>query len=159
MIFKGLSLLFLSCLLMVGCSPRHSESTPQVLEEDLVEEEIEVMEVDTAEEVKERLLVIIREEMRIFDVVAHHDALHEAITHQMVGQNRNALEAIASEVVQKHMDAHLRNRIEILLEMENEYYVASDVEWIFNRVSTRDLYTLMTLYEKTFYEKTQGWKD
>lgn len=159
MTLRGLGFLLLMGLLMMGCSLRDLESSPQVLDEAVLEEEIEIEEVATPEESKARILKIIREEMRIFDVVAHHDALQEAITQQMLNQDRNKLEAIASEVVKAHMDAHLRNRIEILLEMENEYYSINDVEWIFNRVSTRDLYALMTLYEKSFYEKTQGWKD
>ena len=143
-------ILFFMSLLLTGCAAvvESADEVPEVLE---------VIEEPTEETSLERILKTLKAEVRVFDVVEHHDAIQELLELKMDGKAKEELEEIVAGTVQSHMDAFLKKRIETFLAHENPLYAKSDVLWVFDRLSTKELYRFMTLYEKAFYEQKMGW--
>lgn len=138
---------------LTACTGYSKKSERKVVE---VPEKVEHERVVTEEEVKEKLLKQLSDEVRIYDVVEHQAVFREAIEAQMVGKNMDQLESTVQSIVVEHMDAYWDQRVRELLSQENEWYDESDVEWLLDRISTEDLYELIVLYEATYYKAYKG---
>lgn len=138
---------------LTACTGYSKKSERKVVE---VPEKVEHERVVTEEEVKEKLLKQLSDEVRIYDVVEHQAVFREAIEAQMVGKNMDQLESTVQSIVVEHMDAYWDQRVRELLSQENEWYDESDVEWLLERISTEDLYELIVLYEATYYKAYKG---
>lgn len=115
-------------------------------------EETLELEVPTPPEQLELVKAKIEDEMRVFDVVAHHEALYQEIGDIPESLASEQIKSEISDIVNQYMDAYFRQIIgDILLEY-NDKYMASEVETIFDSTSRTALYELITLYEYTFYE-------
>ncbi|MGX8796441.1 hypothetical protein ACR6HW_10195 [Fusibacter sp. JL298sf-3] len=137
--------------LMTACAKERPVESEALLPE--APEEVEEEKVPTEESDKEKVLSQVREEVRVFDVVEHHDALNAGIREAMKNSDASELDEIATAVVTVHMDAHWRERVKDLLSEVNPNYETEDVDWVLDRISTSDLYELMVLYEVAFYKK------
>lgn len=142
-------------LLMVNtaCSSNKGQTLRKV---ETIPEEKAHERIFTEEDVKERLLRQLSDEVRIYDVVEHQEAFRTSIDTQMAGKPMDQLESVVKDIVIEHMDAYWEERVRELLAEENEWYEESDVTWILDRISTEDLYDLIVLYEATYYKAYKG---
>ena len=136
-----------------GCSTDESVS---VKKDEVVEESVEKT-VTTDDDALEDLVIKIQEEMRIFDVVEHHDALLSGIESEMTGSDEARLKEITQRVVKTYMDEHLKKRITELLTEVNPQHKIEERDWVFHQVSTQSLYRFITLYEVAFYKDKWEW--
>ena len=110
------------------------------------------LEVPTPSEQIDLVKARVEDEMRIFDVVAHHEALYQEIKNIPKTLDSEQIKLEISDVVKQYMDEYFHRMIgDILLEY-NDKYMALEVETIFDSTSRTALYELITLYEYTFYE-------
>jgi len=120
--------------------------------------ELEVEEVEEIAPIEENLLVSlitdIQDEMRIFDVVEHHEALIKRIENEVPADlDSEEMTAQISEIVSSYMDEILRDRIRKGLSNIQDPYSDEDVIWVRSQISTDDLYHLITIYEREFYKR------
>jgi len=97
----------------------------------------------------------VEEEMRIFDVGAHHDALYSEISAINKDLSEVEIKKAISEIVMIYMDAYFLEKTREILSEYNEKYTVSDVDTLFNSTSRKSLYALIELYEWSFYEKNR----
>lgn len=150
---KYISIFFVFCLLLFGCSVE-SEAPPLLVSEVKEVEEKEKRFIDP--KVLDQIVARIQEEMQVFDVVEHHDTLYAAIVEEMKEQELDNLNAVVEEIVKKHMDHFLRERIDDMILLYDISPSLSEREWIFQHIKTGDLYRLMTLYEVAFFKREKG---
>ena len=96
------------------------------------------------------VLELIKDEMRVFDVAEHHDALMEEIQKLDKGLSEEDLKIAIENIVKTRMDSYFYTRIETILSEYNPNYGPNDVETLFNNTSRTALYDLIVLYEVTF---------
>ena len=97
----------------------------------------------------------VEEEMRIFDVGAHHDALYSEISTINKELSEVEIKKAIAETVMSYMDAYFLEKTREILSEYNENYTESDVDALFNTTSRKSLYALIELYEWSFYEKNR----
>ena len=144
-------ILFISLTLM-GCNPSNKselETTELLVEEETREE------VPTPEDTFDRVKNQYRNEVRVFDVVEHHEPIYSEILQSVSGETEDALKLLIEEKVRVYMDDFFKERIAELLEIENSHYALSEVDEIFESVSRESLYELIVLYEYEYYKTKQ----
>ncbi|WP_459843860.1 hypothetical protein [Fusibacter bizertensis] len=110
------------------------------------------LEVPTPPEQIDLVKAKVEEEMRVFDVVAHHEALYREIKNIPESVDSEQIKLEISDIVNQYMDEYFHQIIGNILLEYNDKYMASEVETIFDSTSRAALYELITLYEYTFYE-------
>lgn len=145
--------LLLAICLLSGCSAFQKEAKvkPPVAEEEVEEEE----RVPTEEDALDRVLKLMKEEVRIYDVLEHQEVFQAKISEAMAGKSLEGLDAVVGEIVQKEMDLYMEKRAKILLEEENSLYTEDDIKWILERVSTEELYRFIVLYETAYFKQNK----
>ncbi len=139
-------------LTLIGCS-----ASKEVIKEsyETSTEPITTYETPTPDDqmalVKSQLI----EEMRIFDVGAHHDALYSQIKNIEKDLTEDEVKEAISEIVKTYMDSYFLEKTREILSKYNDNYAISDVETLFESTSRSSLYTLIELYEWSFYNKNQ----
>lgn len=149
-----MGILFLVVMIAVnGCSAK--VVSPKV-DVPAIEEALEE-KVFTDEDTLSTLVLQLQEEMRVFDVVEHHDALLLAIEERMTGTDEDVLKKIATEVVVEYMNGQLEARIIELLSELNEMHSIDERDWVFHQISTQSLYRFIILYEVAYYKDKWDW--
>lgn len=150
-IYRSVLIVFVT-LTLIGCS-----TSKEVIMEthETSTEPITIYETPTPDDqmalVKSRLI----EEMRIFDVGAHHDALYNQIKNIEKNLSEGEVKEAISEIVTTYMDGYFLEKTHEILSEYNDSYAISDVETLFESTSRTSLYTLIELYEWSFYNKNQ----
>ncbi len=149
--WRIVTILFIVLTLM-GCSASKTVIN-ETLDTDV--EATTVMEVSTPDDQMELAKIKVEEEMRIFDVNAHHDSLYAEIS--LIDSELSELEikAAISEIVKVYMDAYFLEKTRAILSEFNENYTMSEVETLFESTSRASLYKLIELYELSFYNKNR----
>ena len=142
-------ILLIVAMLLTGCGTQASTTKKY---------ELEVEEVEEIAPIEENLLASlirdIQDEMRIFDVVEHHEALIKRIENEVPADlDSEEMTAQISEIVSSYMDEILRDRIREGLSNIQDPYSDEDVIWVRSQISTDDLYHLITIYEREFYKR------
>lgn len=96
------------------------------------------------------VLDLVKDEMRVFDVAEHHEALVDEIQKLDKGLSDDDLRIAIENIVKMRMDSYFYTRIETILGDFNPNYGPDDVETLFNNTSRTALYELIVLYEVTF---------
>ena len=137
-------------LTLMGCG---ASKTSVTAVSEPTTEEVTTIEVPTPENQMDLAKARIAEEMRVFDVNAHHETLYAEIVNQSGSLSAEEVKAIIPDIVSDYMDQYFRNRVGEILAEYNDSYALSDVETIFESASSTSLYELIALYEWTFYQK------
>ncbi|MDN5351230.1 MAG: hypothetical protein PWQ12_146 [Clostridiales bacterium] len=143
----------LACIFLitsVGCGRYEVAQTTTAPTSD---ETTTVERVATEDDVLSEILKALRAEMRVFDVVAYHESLYSEIEAEMLKSPDSELSDVVNEVVGRFMDAFLLERIHRILEEKNPLYKSEEVDWLYDRIDTEELYELIVLYEILYYEK------
>jgi len=136
-------------MVLTGCGGK-SRVISETLEP--LSEETTHYEVLTPPDEMDRVLALVREEMRVFDVNLHHEAIYAAFSEQISGLDETSAKRVIYDTVVTQMDAYFYERISALLASVNADYAYEDVETLFNSTSRTSLYELITLYEWTYYQ-------
>ena len=96
------------------------------------------------------VLELVKDEMRVFDVAEHHEALMKEISKLDKGLSGDEFKIAVENIVKTRMDSYFYTRIETILSDYNPNYGPNDVETLFNNTSRTALYDLIVLYEVTF---------
>lgn len=150
---RGLIGVILLCVcLFSGCSAiqKDAKVKPPVAEEEVKEER-----VPTEEDALDRVLKLMKEEVRIYDVLEHQEVFQAKISEAMVGKSLGGLDAVVADIVKKEMDLYMEKRAKVLLEEENPLYTEDDIKWILERVSTEELYRFIILYETAYFKQNK----
>jgi len=144
-------ILLIVTIVLTGCKPHASETKKYELEG----EEVEVEEVAPIEEdLLAPLVTDIQDEMRVFDVVAHHDTLMARIKDEVSTElDTEEMTVHIRDIVTSYMDKILLDRIEEGLSKIQDPYSEEDVKWVRSQINTDDLYHLITIYEREFYKR------
>jgi PBP1b-binding outer membrane lipoprotein LpoB len=144
-------ILLIVTIVLTGCKPQASETKKYELEG----EEVEVEEVAPIEEdLLAPLVTDIQDEMRVFDVVAHHDTLMARIKDEVSTElDTEEMTVHIRDIVTSYMDKILLDRIEEGLSKIQDPYSEEDVKWVRSQINTDDLYHLITIYEREFYKR------
>ena len=137
-------------LILMGCQSKTGSQT-QILE--TTEETTTRYEVATPENALAIVLEQIKEEMRIFDVEAHHESLNALVLSLEKEKGSRVEKAEIYTIVETYMDTYFWQLTHDLLSAYNENYSLEEVEVIFRQTSRNGLYDLITLYEWTYYNK------
>ncbi|MBS7527185.1 hypothetical protein KHM83_10885 [Fusibacter paucivorans] len=150
--FLMISMLLIGALMSAGCSKQETPPSTQELE---AEEEVEeAVAVPIEEDALTALRDTIQDEMRVFDVVAHHDAIYEQVKAQVTAEMDDAaLTEAIQMVVSDYMNEQLKKRIDEGLSAIQEHYTSDDAAWVQDTVRTADLYELITVYEREYYKR------
>ena len=148
-IIFGLTLLFV-LLTLIGCNASKTVIKKPVVASTESETQLEIPTPDDQMALVKRRL---NEEMRIFDVGAHHDALYAEISILDKGLTDLEIKAALSKIVKDYMDTYFLDKTGEILSEYNENYTLSDVNTLFESTSRKSLYTLIELYEWSFYTK------
>lgn len=143
-----LGLMLVSLFLLNGCFMQTKKG--KAVE---VVKEVKEKRIPTEDEVKEDVLKQLKDEVRIYDVVAYQDIFQEKIATEMKEKKINELESVVEWIVKEYLDAHWEERVRELLSLSNDLYEEEDVQWVLERLSTKDLYRLIVLYESAFYKQ------
>ncbi len=149
--WRIITILFIVLTLM-GCS-----ASKTVIKETLKTETEATtsMEVSTPDDLMALARAKVEEEMRIFDVNAHHDSLYAEISSIDSELSEESIKEAISEIVRTYMDAYFLEKTRDILSEFNENYTMSDVETLFDSTSRASLYKLIELYELSFYNKNR----
>lgn len=145
-----LIVLQLCVLFFAGCQSKSGSQT-QIFE--TTEETTSRYEVPTPENELAIVLGEIKDEMRIFDVQAHHESLYALILSLEKEKGSTIEKSEIYSIVETYMDDYFWQLTHDLLSAYNENYALEEVEIIFEQTSRNGLYDLITLYEWTFYNK------
>lgn len=142
-------ILLVSSVYLFGC-----KSLKQQVSNDSTQSETEetVERVDTPEDTLGIIIKQIDDEMRVFDVGDHHEALIGIIMEKAVTLEAEEIRPMIKETVEIYMDAYFMSRIKEVLRSYNERFTDSDVDMVFKSTSRTALYELIELYEWTFYK-------
>ena len=137
-------------VLVIGCAKENPSATTYVLE-------TKEPEIVVAQPIEEDLLTKLRdeiqEEMFVFDVVEHHEAIYELVKGRVdKSMDDQALTAEITKVIQAYMDEQLDTRIDSGLREIQSDYNEDDANWVRETISTRALYNLITIYEREYYK-------
>jgi PBP1b-binding outer membrane lipoprotein LpoB len=145
-----IGILLMSVWLFAGCAQNTAETSTYVLEPE--EEQVETVPIE--EDALTALRDTIQEEMRVFDVVAHHDAIYALVVNAVsVDMDDAAMTEAIRVVVSDYMNEQLNRRIDGGLSAIEQNYTAEDAEWIRETIRTADLYDLITVYEREYYKR------
>lgn len=147
--FFFVMILFCIVLTLSACDASTAQNNKKI---ELSSEETLELEVPTPSEQIELVKAKVVDEMRVFDVNAHHDALYAEISKLPEGLEPEQLKSEISDIVNQYMDVYFHEVISAILMEYNDKYMASEVETIFDNTSRTALYQLIVLYEYTFYE-------
>ncbi len=154
--YKILLLLVSSLLLFIlcGCSKTIEVKEEQVVAEaDVIEEETYPVGEDILDSIREKL----QEEMRIFDVVAHHEEIYDLVSAEISSDDTDEeMNEKIGSIVKNYMDAYLDGRIREELTLVESQYDPNDVQWLRDHVKTSDLYQLITVYEREYYKHSNN---
>jgi uncharacterized lipoprotein NlpE involved in copper resistance len=150
-VWRIFTILFIVLTLM-GCNASKTviKETLEVKTEDTSSDEVSTPDDQMALAKKK-----VEEEMRIFDVNAHHDALYAEIVSLDKALSETELKAAISQIVKDYMDAYFLEKTRKILSEYNEYYTDSEVESLFEGTSRASLYKLIELYELSFHNKNR----
>ena len=139
----------IAAMVLTGCGGKS-----RVISETLEPLSVETTryEVPTPPDEMDRVLALVREEMRVFDVNLHHEMIYAAFSEQISGLEEEAAKSVIFDTVATQMDAYFYERIREMLSGVNPDYAYEDVETLFNSTSRTSLYELITLYEWTYYQ-------
>ena len=151
---KRLSMLFILCIVLTlsACGASDSKVNPKV---EISSEETLELEVPTPTEEMDLVRARVMEEMRVFDVNVHHEAIYSEIENLPESLDSEELKSKINEAVSSYMDEYFKEVIGNILLEYNDKYMAEDVETIFETTSRSALYELIVLYEHTFYENNR----
>lgn len=147
--FFFVMMFFCIVLTLSACDASTAVNTKNI---ELSSEETLELEVPTPSEQIELVKAKVVDEMRVFDVNAHHDTLYAEISKLPEGLESEQLKSEISDIVNQYMDEYFHEVIGAILLEYNDKYMASEVETIFDNTSRTALYELIVLYEYTFYE-------
>lgn len=145
-------IVLLSMLLFMGCQSTSGSQTQKL---ETTEETTTRYEVPTPEDELAIVLGQIKEEMRIFDVQAHHDSLYDLILTEQKTKGTEIEKIEIYAIVETYMDDYFRQLTHEILSAHNENYSLDEVDLVFNQTSRTGLYDLITLYEWTYYSKNR----
>lgn len=142
-------ILLVSSVSLFGCKSLKKQGSTSLVQ---TETEETVERLDTPADTIDIVIKQIDDEMRVFDVGDHHEALIGIIREKVDSLDEEEVRPIIKETVEIYMDAYFISRIKDVLRSYNEGFTDSDVEMVFNSTSRTALYELIELYEWTFYK-------
>ncbi|MDK2866266.1 MAG: hypothetical protein PWP51_892 [Clostridiales bacterium] len=151
LLFGLILMVMIGTLMLAGCAKEEAAVSTHVLETEETQEEAAVpIEEDALTAFRDT----IQEEMRVFDVVAHHDAIYAQVkAYVSADMDDAALTEAIQTVVSDYMDEQLKIRIDEGLSAIQAHYTSEDAEWVQSTVRTADLYELITVYEREYYKR------
>lgn len=145
-----LIIVYLCVLFFMGCQ---STSESQTHTADTTEAPTTQYEVPTPEDQLAQVLEQIKDEMRIFDVEAHHEVLNDLVLSHEKDKGTAIEKTDIYAIVETYMDDYFWQLTQEILSEYNENYSQEEIEHLFEQTSRKGLYDLITLYEWTYYNK------
>lgn len=145
-------IVLLSIILFVGCQSTSGSQTQKL---ETTEESTTRYEVPTPEDELAKVLRLVKEEVRIFDVQAHHESLYDLILSEQKEKGTEIEKSEIYTIVETYMDDYFWQLTHEMLRAYNENYSLDEVDLIFDQTSRTGLYDLITLYEWTYYSKNR----
>lgn len=150
---KRLKYVVMFCLMFVLITGCGAAEVSQSVKLEPTETETIRVEEPTPEDVLLKVLSRLKDEVRIFDVQAHHESLYDLILSLEKDSGKTIQKSDIYDIVETYMDDYFWHLTQKVLSEYNENYALEDAQIIFEQTSRTGLYDLITLYEWTFYNK------